>query len=187
MSQVGITALKKYYLQESGANFFQIKKVMREFSIMRYFHLTGSTREIFIEILNIMKSIKLVKFDHHKVSDGDLVVAEGHSDNVPFSIARVFNTRADKGCTRGRHAHRECTQLLICTNGTIKVICDDGKQTSTHILDKANYGLLIEPGIWSEQRYMEENTVLTVLCNLPYDASDYIRDRENFLKYKGVK
>jgi dTDP-4-dehydrorhamnose 3,5-epimerase-like enzyme len=131
-----------------------------------------------------MKSIRLIDFDYYKENDGDLVVAEGHSDNVPFSIARIFNVRADKGSTRGRHAHRECTQLLICTNGTVQVTCDDGKQTSIYILDKVNYGLLIEPGIWAEQKYMKENSVLTVLCNLPYDEGDYIRDYKDFLKYK---
>ena len=113
-----------------------------------------------------------------------MVVAESQGNTVPFPIARIFNVRAQKGSTRGRHAHRECTQLLICTNGTIKVTCDNGKKTSTYILDEANHGLLIEPGVWSEQKYMEENTVLTVLCNLSYDEDDYIRNYEDFLKYK---
>ncbi len=134
-----------------------------------------------------MKSVRLIEFDYYKESDGDLVVAEGCSDNVTFSIARVFNVRADKGCTRGRHAHRECTQLLVCTNGEIEVACDDGSQTVLYILNKVNYGLLIEPGIWAEQRYTKENTVLTVLCDQKYNESDYIRDREVFLKYKGLE
>ena len=131
-----------------------------------------------------MKSIRLINFDYYKETDGDLVVVEGHSDNVPFSIARIFNVRADKGSTRGRHAHRECTQLLICTNGTVEVTCDDGKQTSTYILDEANHGLLIEPGIWAEQKYIKENTVLTVLCDFLYDEGDYIRNYKDFLVYK---
>ena len=82
------------------------------------------------------KSIKLINFDHYKEINGDLVVAEGCSDNVPFSIARVFNVRSDKWSIRGKHAHCECTQLMICTNGSVKVTCDDGKQTSVYILDK---------------------------------------------------
>ncbi len=134
-----------------------------------------------------MKSIRLIKFDYYKGVDGDLVTAEGRSDNVPFSIARIFNVRADKGCTRGRHAHRECTQLLICTNGEVEVTCDDGSQTIVYVLNKVNYGLLIQPGIWAEQKYVKKNTVLTVLCDLEYDENDYIRDYEVFLKYKGVR
>lgn len=131
-----------------------------------------------------MKSISLVKFGYFKEIEGDLVVAEGNSDNVPFSIARVFNVRADKGVIRGRHAHHKCSQLLICTNGVIKVTCDDGNQASEYILDKANHGLLIEPRIWVELEYMKENTVLTVLCNFPFDEADYIRDYKDFLQYK---
>jgi len=133
-----------------------------------------------------MKSVELIKLPYYQENDSDLVVAESQGNTVPFPIARIFNVRAQRGITRGRHAHRECTQLLICTNGTIKVTCDNGKKTSTYILDEANYGLLIEPGIWSEQKYMEENTVLTVLCNLSYDEDDYIRNYEDFLKYKFV-
>ena len=134
-----------------------------------------------------MKAIKLINFDYHKDIDGDLVVAEGHSSNVPFAIERIFNVRADRGSTRGRHAHRECTQLLICTNGAVKVICDDGKETCSYILDKPNLGLLIEPWIWSEQKYIKENTVLTVLCDAPYSEADYLRNYKDFLKYKGDK
>jgi len=133
-----------------------------------------------------MKNIRLINLDCYKETDGDLIVAEEHSDNVPFSIARIFIVRADKGSIRGRHAHRECTQLLICTNGTVQVSCDDGKQTSTYILNEANYGLLIKPGIWAEQRYIKENTVLTVLCDLPYEEGDYIRNYEDFLEYKCI-
>ena len=131
-----------------------------------------------------MESIKIINFDYHKEIDGDLVVAEGLTNNVPFAIARIFNVRADKGSTRGRHAHRECRQLLICTNGEVKVTCDNGKETSVYILDEPNLGLLIEPGIWSEQMYTTANTVLTVLCDTPYSEADYLRNYEDFLNYK---
>lgn len=131
-----------------------------------------------------MKSISLVKLGYFNEIEGDLVVAEGNSDDVPFSIARVFNVRADKGGIRGRHAHHKCSQLLICANGVIKVTCDDGNETSEYILDKANHGLLIEPLIWVELEYLKENTVLTVLCNFPFDEADYIRNYKDFLKLK---
>ena len=127
-----------------------------------------------------MKEIKLINFDCHKDDDGDLVVAEGNTNNVPFTIARIFNVRVDKGITRGCHAHRECTQLLICTNGIVNVTCDDGQETSIYIMDKPNLGLLIEPGIWSEQIYLKNNTVLTVLCDSPYNEADYIRNYKDF-------
>jgi dTDP-4-dehydrorhamnose 3,5-epimerase-like enzyme len=131
-----------------------------------------------------MKSIRKINLNYQKGEDGDLVAAQGCSDSVPFSIARVFNVRANKGITRGRHAHRECTQILICSNGKVKVTCDNGSETSVYILDKPNQGLLIEPGVWSEQMYIDEHTLLTVLCDFPYDETDYIRNYDDFLKYK---
>jgi dTDP-4-dehydrorhamnose 3,5-epimerase-like enzyme len=130
-----------------------------------------------------MKSVKLIKLPFFEESDGDLTVAEGESEYIQFSVARVFNVRAHSGSIRGRHAHRKCTQLLICSNGAIKVYCDDNNTTLEYLLDKPNYGLLILPGVWSEQRYIEDNTVLTVLCDQKYREDDYIRDLVEFRSY----
>jgi dTDP-4-dehydrorhamnose 3,5-epimerase-like enzyme len=115
--------------------------------------------------------------------NGDLVAIEGGTNNIGFSIERVFNVRAQKGQIRGRHAHRNCSQLLICTNGEVEVRCDSGTKNSIYILDKPNSGLLISPKIWSEQKYIKANTILTVLCDQPFDENDYIRDYDEFLKY----
>jgi hypothetical protein len=41
-------------------------------------------------------------------------------------------------------------------------------------------GLIIPPGIWAQQTYLTENSVLTVLCDKLYQAADYIRDYEEF-------
>ena len=69
----------------------------------------------------------------------DLVVVEG--DIIPFNVSRVFTVRASKGSVRGQHAHRHCSQLLICTNGGIEVKCDDGRTTEKYVLDKANFAI----------------------------------------------
>ena len=127
-----------------------------------------------------MKLVKLIELPYHKENNGDLVAVEGESNVIPFSIKRVFNVRAQKGNIRGRHAHRQCSQLLICTNGSIEVKCDDGSTNELYVLDKPNFGLLIAPCVWAEQRYMEDNTILTVLCNRPFEEVDYLRNYEDF-------
>ena len=127
-----------------------------------------------------MKLVKLIELSYHKKNNGDLVAVEGESNVIPFSIKRVFNVRAQKGNIRGRHAHRQCSQLLICTNGAIEVKCDDGRTNELYVLDKPNFGLLIAPGVWAEQRYMENNTILTVLCDRPFEEVDYLRNYEDF-------
>ena len=126
-----------------------------------------------------MKLVKLIKFPYLKENNGDLVVVEG--EIIPFSIKRVFNVRQQKGDIRGRHAHRHCSQLLICTNGAVEVKCDDSCTTETYILDKPNFGLFIPPGIWADQKYMENNTILTVLCDRLFEEADYLRNYDDFI------
>ena len=127
-----------------------------------------------------MKLVKLIELPYHKEINGDLVVAEGENSVIPFSIKRVFNVRAQKGHIRGRHAHRHCSQLLICTNGAVEVKCDDSCTNELYVLDKPNFGLLISPGTWTEQKYIKNNTILTVLCDRPYEETDYLRNYDDF-------
>lgn len=134
-----------------------------------------------------MKLVKIIKLPFHTQANGDLVFIEGMTDNAPFFIKRVFNVRAQKNSIRGKHSHINCSQLLICSNGSVEVFCDNNSETATYFLDKPNQGLLISPGVWSEQKYLEDGTVLTVLCSELYDEEDYIRDYENFSKYINSK
>jgi dTDP-4-dehydrorhamnose 3,5-epimerase-like enzyme len=129
-----------------------------------------------------MKLAKLIKLPFYQENHGDLVVAEGR--NIPFKINRVFNVRQKKGDLRGKHAHRLCIQLLICANGALEVKCSDTKISETYVLDKPSVGLIIPPGVWADQKYLEDNTILTVLCDQPFDESDYIRSYEEFILFK---
>ena len=128
-----------------------------------------------------MKLVKLIELPYVKENNGDLVVVEG--EIIPFSIKRVFNVRQQKGDIRGKHAHRHCSQLLICTNGAVEVKCDDSRTTKIYILDKPNLGLFIPPGIWADQKYIENNTILTVLCDRPFEEVDYLRNYEDFMLF----
>jgi dTDP-4-dehydrorhamnose 3,5-epimerase-like enzyme len=136
-------------------------------------------------MLNSIDSIKVIELPRHVADNGELVVMEGWT-HVPFAIARVFAVMASVGAVRGQHAHRECAQFLTCPSGGIEVDCEDGASSATYILSRANVGLLIPPGIWAQQRYMQAGSVLMVLCDRPYEAHDYIRDFEDFKKYRGI-
>ena len=125
-----------------------------------------------------MKLVKLIELPYLKENNGDLVVVEGNI--IPFNMSRVFTVRASKNSVRGEHAHRQCSQLLICTNGAVEVKCDDTSTTEIYVLDKPNFGLFIPPGIWADQKYIENNTILTVLCDRPFEEADYLRNYEDF-------
>lgn len=63
-------------------------------------------------------------------------------------------------------------------------MCDDGIERKTFRLDTPESALVIPPGIWAEQQYLESDTVLTVLCDKTYQESDYIRDYKQFTDYR---
>ena len=125
-----------------------------------------------------MKLVKLIELPYLKENNGDLVVVE--ENIIPFNMSRVFTVRASKDSVRGEHAHRHCSQLLICTNGAVEVKCDDTRTTEICVLDKPNFGLFIPPGIWADQKYIENNTILTVLCDRPFEEADYLRNYDDF-------
>ena len=128
-------------------------------------------------------ALALTTLPHHPDINGDLVVVEGQT-HVPFPIARIFYVLAPEGASRGQHAHRACTQFLTCPRGEIDVICDDGSATARFTLDRPNLGLLVPPGIWSEQIYRTPGSALLVICDRPYEADDYIRDYSAFKAYR---
>lgn len=129
---------------------------------------------------------QFIDLPYHPDENGDLVVVEG-GRHVPFAIARLFVVRAPQGAVRGQHAHKNCAQFLTCSSGKVEVRCTDGRTTETFVLDAPRRGLLVPPGIWAEQVYLESGSVLTVLCDSPYDAADYLRDYQDFLAYRAER
>jgi len=129
-----------------------------------------------------LKDVTFIHFPIIDSKDASLHVYES-GIHVPFSIQRVFTIKAREACTRGFHAHKECTQLLVCLEGRCVVTVDDGKMRKNIVLDQASLGLLIPPSIWAEQMY-EANTVLTVLTDRPYEETDYLRQYEDFLEFR---
>lgn len=114
---------------------------------------------------------------------GQLVAYTGASD-FGMDIRRIFVVTGHLNSMRGKHAHKALTQILVCVQGACSVVCDDGVSSREFVLDQANRALVVPNGIWAEQRYLEEGTVLVVLCDLPYDEVDYIRDYQDFLVFR---
>src|SRR3989338_3791850 len=99
---------------------------------------------------------------------------------VPFAIQRVFTVRAGRGEVRGHHAHKQCAQLIVCVSGSIRVKCNDGQGVQEYLLENMGKGVLVPPGIWAEEEYLEDNSLLMVLCDRAYEPDDYIRDYGDF-------
>ena len=127
----------------------------------------------------IMPKERLIQFSLHGNDTGSLCAYDS-SDLVPFDIKRVFTVIAKEHQIRGNHAHKKCTQLLVCVSGEIEVVCDNGSEKSVYLLSNMGQGLLIPAGIWASEKYICENSVLMVLCDRGYELDDYIHNYEDF-------
>ena len=134
--------------------------------------------------IHSLSDLQLIQLSRFIEPNGELIVAEVQK-HLPVPINRVFAVRADSNAIRGKHAHRQCTQVLICLYGAVRVSCDDGIAKREVELDRPDCGLLIPPSIWVEQLYLKSPTILLVLCDRLFEEEDYIRDREQFERYRG--
>ena len=112
---------------------------------------------------------------------GRLVAAEIEKE-IPFVPVRFFVVY-DVPSTevRGEHAHRQCHQFLICIQGSVHVVVDDGTNRQELFLDRPDIGVHVPPLIWGTQYKYSLNAALLVFASHPYDASDYIRDYDTWL------
>lgn len=113
---------------------------------------------------------------------GQLVVFDAETIEN-FNISRIFHVFSGHENVRGKHAHKQCNQVLFCNSGKILVKTFDGKIKEEYLLDRPNLGLLVPAGIWSEQLYLTDGAMLSVICDRPYEPEDYIRDFSEFLNF----
>ena len=115
---------------------------------------------------------------------GNITIVEGQQ-NIPFDVRRVYYLYdIPGGENRGGHAHKELFQLVVAASGSFDVLLDDGENKKVVTLNRPDYGLLIVPGIWRELLEFSSGAICLVLASLKYDASDYIRDFNEFLNFK---
>ena len=115
---------------------------------------------------------------------GDLSVLE-FEKLLPFPVKRIFYTYGvDSSEVRGEHAHKVCEQFLIALHGSLHVIVDDGTKREEYVLDTPTRGLHLPAGCWGIQYKHSPDCVLLVLASRGYEPEDYIRDYNEFLKYK---
>ena len=97
--------------------------------------------------------------------------------DLPFEPRRAFTVSGvPAGTARGGHAHRSGRQFLVCPTGRVRVRLRDRTGVETVVLDRPDQGLLIEPGVWSEQVYELDETVLLVFVSKPYDGASDLDD-----------
>ena len=127
----------------------------------------------------------MVELDrHHSDSKGNLTVVE-NGGTLPFDVKRVYYLYdVPGGESRGSHAHRELEQLIIAASGSFRVTLDDGKCKRTFFLNRPYQGLYVRSGIWRDLEDFSSGSVCMVLASEVYQAEDYIRDYDEFIKFR---
>lgn len=127
----------------------------------------------------------LITFDkHHSDRKGNITVIENNKE-LPFEVKRIFYLYdIPGGESRGAHAHKECHQFLVAASGSFEVILNDGKVKRTIYLNQPYKGLHIPPGVWASEVNFSSGAICLVLASHKYDENDYIRDYNEFLKYR---
>lgn len=133
--------------------------------------------------MQLKEQYKLIEFTDLGDERGNLVVIEGEGMDIPFDIKRVFYIYgSDSEVVRGQHANRETEFLLVNVSGTSKVRVDNGTESEIVELNKPRMGLYIPNMLWKDMYDFSEDSVLLVLASRHYDAKEYIRNYEDYLK-----
>ncbi len=124
---------------------------------------------------------------HHSIRKGNISVVQ-NSDTIPFDVKRIYYLYdIPGGESRGAHAHRDLSQLIVAASGSFRVTLDDGKVKRSFILNRPYQGLYIKPGIWRDLDDFSSGAVCMVLASEVYSKEDYIRDYQDFLEFKNIQ
>jgi dTDP-4-dehydrorhamnose 3,5-epimerase-like enzyme len=133
--------------------------------------------------LGSIARVRLIELPRYAREDGEIVVAQAFNQ-VPFVMARVFTLTAPRGARRGEHAHRRCTQFMLCVHGSVDVLCDDSRDKEVFALDRNNLALCVPPTIWNTLVFKEEGSVVMVLCDRLFEEADYLREYDEFVAFR---
>lgn len=139
-----------------------------------------------MEMFNVY-DCSIIELDrHHSQRKGNISVVQ-NGDTVPFDVKRVYYLYdVPGGESRGSHAHKGLYQLIVAASGAFRVTLDDGKVKRTFILNRPYQGLLVKPGIWRDLDDFSSGAVCMVLASEVYQEDDYIRDYDEFLKFRNI-
>ncbi len=102
--------------------------------------------------------------------------------HIPFKIERTYWIYdVPGGESRGGHAYRNTDEFIVALSGSFDIVLDNGIEKKTYTLNRSYYGLYVPKGIWREMTDFSTNSLALLLASTPYEASDYIRDYNEFI------
>ena len=132
--------------------------------------------------MSLSEVCKVIRFNLSGDERGKLIAIEGNQ-TIPFDIKRIFyiyGTSNDG--VRGQHANKESEFILINVSGKSKVRLTDGENSYVVELNEPSKGVYIPKMIWKEMFDFSNDSVLLVLASTHYNANEYIKDFDEYLK-----
>lgn len=120
-----------------------------------------------IELYNLITKKDNHDLYNHKFEDERGYHIKYFVNDFDFKIDEVFATHSKKNVIRGFHTSIIQTKIIKVLNGSIEFIAVNTKNKSIKMLelDNSDKALVIEPGTWIGYRVLEDDTVVSYLCN----------------------
>lgn len=131
-----------------------------------------------------IERVKMLEFKQRGDERGHLVIVEGGMD-IPFEIARAFYIYgSEKDIIRGQHANEKSEFVLINVAGSSKVKVKDGLgNEAIYSLNRPHTGVYLPTMVWKEMYDFSEDSVLLCLASEHYDATEYVRNYDDYVNY----
>jgi hypothetical protein len=118
----------------------------------------------------------------HTDQRGSLAVID--FSEIPFEPVRffwLFDTKEDS--KRAGHAHKSCSQFLICQFGIVQISVADSLGNFQNYILSVGDTFLLPPLNWLEIDNISKSGVLGVWASQSYDPKEYINSFEEFMKF----
>ena len=131
-----------------------------------------------------VEDCKLVELPRFLDSRGNLSFVE-QNNHIPFEIKRTYWIYdVPGGEERGGHAFKENQEFIVALSGAFDVVVDDGESQKTFSLNRSYYGLYVPAGLWRTMENFSTNSLALEFGSKHFDKADYIRDYEEYLRYR---
>ena len=124
--------------------------------------------------------MKIRKIKNIKTSETILSVFQ--NIHQVMKIKRIFFVNANKKCIRGKHAHKNCTQVLMSVKGDFNLEIINNKEKKNILLKEMKNYVIVPPKHWINV-YFKKNQKLMVMCDFNFLKTDYINNFKIFKKY----